>query len=182
METILYILLALSIWHFFYESVLAPSLRHGLRYKFFELRDRLRDIKMEGLSNKDEKLYESLDSSICNLINSMSFISLGNYYLLKKEYESNGKSLKESQMKDVIEDTENRALIEIDDSIIKLGVKALFINNGAVFIYLTPLFLVVVIASTFGSQLDKLWNKAEGITNDLIYSSDGIPKNPIAVV
>ena len=86
MVTLFYIMLGLALWHFLYESVIAPSLRHTLRYKFFKLRDELRDIKFEGLTIKEEKAYKLLETSICNLINGMNNIHLANYYSLNSLY------------------------------------------------------------------------------------------------
>src|SRR5687767_577256 len=46
MAYLLAVLVLLSIIHFVYESIIAPSLRLSLRYKLFALRDEIRELKM----------------------------------------------------------------------------------------------------------------------------------------
>lgn len=178
MVTAFYILLFLSIWHFFYESVLSSSLRHGLRYKFFELRDNLRNIKIDNsLTEKDKLIYDKLDNSICNMINSMSFISIGNYYKFKSNKARSNKFFSEiKQIKKLIQSADNKDLIEIDDKIGKLGAKALIINHGGYFVYfIIPLLLlglVAVLIAVSSDLLDKCKKMIIKVSSRLIYSSD----------
>lgn len=179
MVTSFYILIFLGIWHFFYESVLAPSLRHGYRYDFFELRDRLRNLKIDGnLSQKDEKIYKILDNSICTMIDQMSIISLGNYVRLKQAIDKNDKVKKSiEKTRNFIDSSDSKELIRIEKEIQNLGSKTLIINNGGWFpILLGPVFILFVIAF-FSLQFDKLNKGIELISSRLIYSSDSSIKD-----
>ena len=179
MVTLFYILIFLGIWHFFYESVLAASLRHGYRYDFFELRDNLRNLKINNsLSEKDEKIYKLLDNSICNMIDSMSIISLGNYFRLKKAIDKNEK-VKQSieRTSKFIETADNSKLLEIDKEIQNLGGKVLIINNGGWFaILLIPVFILFVVIF-FSLQFDRLNKLLTKVSSRLIYSSNASIKD-----
>ena len=179
MATFFYLLVFFGIWHFFYESVLAPSLRHGYRYNFFELRDNLRNLKISGnLSEKDEKIYKILDNSICNMIDTMSIISLGNYITLKKAIEKNEK-VKQSieKTRKFIDSADNKELLEIEKEIQNLGSKTLIINNGGWFaILLIPIFILFIIAF-FSLQFDRLNNVLGKVSSKLIYSSSSSIKD-----
>lgn len=169
-----YILVFLAIWHFFYESVIANSLRHGLRYKFFKLRDELRRIKIDSdLSKKDEQIYDILDNSICQMIHSMSFISIGNYYRLKKEIGKNTKVQSDiDNVQKFIETADNDELKRIDQEIGLIGGRALVINNGGWTVYLLIPLLIVSLVAIFSVQFDRLTRLITKVSSKLIYSSD----------
>ena len=173
MITAFYILVFLSIFHFFYEGVLAPSLRHGLRYKFFDLRDQLRNINIDNkLSQKDKKIYESLDNSMCHMIDSMSFVSIGNYYNLKKRHSDFDVESAVEKKQEFIKSADNKDLISIHKKMGMIGGQALIINNGAWILYLIVPLVVILIISIFSAQLGKLSSKINDVGSDLIYSSD----------
>lgn len=169
-----YILVFLAIWHFFYESVVANSLRHGLRYKFFKLRDELRNVRIDNdLSKKDKQIYDILDNSICQMINSMSFISIGNYYRLKKEIDRNIKVKSDIEnVKNLIETANNIELKRINEEIGLIGGRALVINNGGWTIYLIIPLFIVFLAAIFSVQFDRLTRLTTKVSTKLIYSSD----------
>lgn len=179
MVTLFYILLFLAIWHFFYESVVAASLRQGYRYDFFELRDKLRNLKINNeLSEKDEKIFTLLDNSICNMIDAMSIISLGNYFRLKKAIEKNEK-VKSSieRTTNFIETADHKELLALDKEIQKLGSKVLVINNGGWFmILMLPLFILLTIVF-FSLQFERLNSMLVKVSSRLIYSANASIKD-----
>ena len=179
MITLLYILFFFGIWHFFYESVLAASLRHGYRYDFFELRDKLRLLKIKNnLSEKDKKIVKILDNSICNMINQMSIISLGNYFRLQKAIDKNEKVKKSiDKTQKFIETADNQELLTIDMQISKLGSRVLIINNGGWFPILIIPFFILFIVVFFSLQFEKLNSTIIKVTSRLIYSSNSSIKD-----
>jgi len=173
MITAFYVLVFLSIFHFFYESVLAPSLRHGLRYDFFALRDQLRNINIDNkLTKKDKQIYESLDNSICHMIDSMSFVSIGNYYILKNKHKGFDVESEVDKKLAFIESADNKNLISIHEKMGAIGGQALVINNGAWILYLIVPLIILLIISIFSAQLGKLNSKINDVGSSLIYSSD----------
>jgi hypothetical protein len=173
MASLFYILLFMALYHFFYECIFANSLRHDLRYKFFKLRDDLRDLKIDGLNKEDEKVYDFLDQAVCNVINSMSFISIENYLKLKHFINNNEhvkKSIKRNRL--MIELCENQKLKDIDERINSLGARVLLINNGSWFIYLVVPFILFTLVLTLNRKFSQIGIKLNKMSNRLIYSSD----------
>ena len=166
--TLFYIFLFLAIWHFFYEGVIAPALRHGLRYNFFHLRDQLRTMNIEGLSKHDQKIYNHLDHAVCGIIESMSFISVGNYFLLKKSQRKEDTK----KLKDLIMSADNPELRKIDYKMAGLGARALIINNGAWLVYLFIPLSVYFVCTFFFLQFDRLSKSAAKVSSRLIYSHE----------
>lgn len=162
----------MAIWHFFYESVLATSLRHGLRYDFFQLRDELRNIKIDNtLTEKDEQIFKILDESICQMINSMSFMSVVNYMVLQKKINKDSKVKSNiEKIKALIQNADNKNLLDIDRSISLLGSRALVVNNGGWTIYLILPLLVIFIIALFSIQYEIITNHIKNISSALIYS------------
>lgn len=182
--TYFYLLIFLAIWHFFYESVLAASMRHGLRYKFFQLRDELRNVKIDNaLSRKDEQIYEILDNSICQMIDSMSFISAVNYFRLKNQIHKNNKRRSDiDNLKNFIHSADNINLKQIDKKIGILGSEVLVVNNGGWIIYFIIPLLVLFLFTLFSVQFDKLKLIIIKVSTRLIYSSDLNNESPVELV
>ena len=65
-------LMLLAVLHFIHESILAPSFRLQLRYQLFELRDRLRALKISHPREFDDKHFHYLQDSLNALIGSLS--------------------------------------------------------------------------------------------------------------
>jgi len=173
MVVLFYTLVFMAIWHFFYESVIATSLRHGLRYQFFKLRDELRMVKIENdLSDKDEEVYSVLDNSICSMINSMSYISMANYFRLKHDIGKDREIKKElEKTSEFIKSADNERLRSIDGDMARLGSRALIINNGAWGVYLILPLLAIIIGVYFSFHFDKLRRQINKVSTRLIYSA-----------
>lgn len=74
MATALFILFIFAIYHFVYESIIAPNVRLELRFELFKLRDELRNIKLNReLSKEDNEVFSILDETICVAINRLPF-------------------------------------------------------------------------------------------------------------
>ena len=161
MINLFYIVLTLAIWHFAYEGIIAPALRNSLRYKYFALRDELRNLKISGLEQGDEKIYSVLDQSICSIIHTMSFITMGNYFLLKKRLSKNPELKEElKETFDFVGNAKNKNLIDIDAKMASLSGKALVINNGGWIIYLLVPVIVILIVGVFTEKVKNLTIKA----------------------
>ena len=64
MTTTILVLLALAVFHFVYESILAPSLRLSLRFRLFALRDEARQLKIECVDSLNDAHCVFLQASI----------------------------------------------------------------------------------------------------------------------
>lgn len=171
MTTLFFVLVLLAFWHFFYEGILAPSLRHGLRYEFFSLRDELRFQKVNDLRGKDLRAFKVLDQSICNIISSMSFISIGNYYRLKRDFGHDEKLREESKKRSALIQSSEKMRV-IDEKMNKLAMIALLINNGSVLVLLMPLLILGVLIIYLRSQISKWKGKIGIMSHRLVYASN----------
>lgn len=172
METLFFIMFSLVLLHYIYESMIAPSLRHSLRYKFFKLRDELREEGQNKHSKDEAYLLELFDNIICDMISSMRFINMKNYFYLKKH--SDKKEIKGSvkEVQEMIDKTDNPVLKKVNKEITELGANALMINNGGIIPYLVVLYLVYVIFKAPYNIISSL----KKISSRLIYNSSKFEK------
>lgn len=176
MESIVFITIFLALWHFFYEGVLAPSLRHGLRYKLFELRDRLRNL--DNLTSQDSDIKYHLDHSICNIINSMSFLNLAQYFTVRKAIHSDAKlKNKLDEVHTEFSNTEDQQLQLIYQEMNKRGFTALVINHGGWFPYLILPAFIVIVALVVTHQAARLRNTIMKVVFRLINTSERFEDN-----
>jgi hypothetical protein len=64
MKYLIYSLVILAAWHFVYDGILLPSFRLKLRYRLFELRDRLRLVKVQERSKLSDEVFSTLQGGI----------------------------------------------------------------------------------------------------------------------
>lgn len=68
MITLLEIMFFLTLAHLIYESILAPSWRLSLRFRFFALRDEVRALKIDRGYHFDDEHFACLEDSINTMI------------------------------------------------------------------------------------------------------------------
>src|SRR5262245_58185753 len=76
MATTFIILFIVALVHFIIESIVVPSMRMNLRYKFFEIRDRLRNAKHTYGVALDSDAYHLLEGLLNNGLKHLSSINL----------------------------------------------------------------------------------------------------------
>ena len=64
MATLIVVALVLSLLHFVYEGILLPSIRLHLRFRTFELRDRLRMLANDEDKRLDLKIYDCIHDAL----------------------------------------------------------------------------------------------------------------------
>ena len=64
MATLIVVALVLGLLHFVYEGILLPSIRLHLRFKTFELRDRLRRLAHDEEKRLDPKIYDCIHDAL----------------------------------------------------------------------------------------------------------------------
>lgn len=55
---------AIAVWHFAYDAILLPSFRQDIRFKLYQLRDRLREVKSENPSQLPNDAFHLVDDSL----------------------------------------------------------------------------------------------------------------------
>ena len=161
MATALFILFIFAIYHFVYESIIAPNVRLELRFELFKLRDELRNIKLNReLSKEDNEVFSILDETICVAINRLPFFNFSSNYDANKEFENN-KSFKDRVLKkaSLIDNTTIDDFKKINEKVMKTTFKAFLVNTGGFIFMIMPFLILLIILSIFSSSIKKLFNK-----------------------
>lgn len=173
MTTIFIVLIIFAIFHFIYESILLPSFRLELRYKLFELRDELRNIKSEKNSKVSDDVFYLLEGTVCTVINRLPFFSLSARMDAFKEYESN-KSFQNrvEKRKNILESCQDDRIKKINKELIDIATVAFILNSGG-WIYIVIPFLLLVFAFAFITKsIRSVKNMLIKETYKVAYASD----------
>ncbi|ALU75244.1 hypothetical protein AUW17_08215 [Tenacibaculum dicentrarchi] len=129
-----------------------PSFRLELRYKLFELRDELRNIKSEENSKVSDDVFDILEGTVCTVINRLPFFSLSAQMDAFKEYESN-KSFQNrvEKRKNILEGCQDERIKRINRELIDIASVASVLNAGG-WIYIAIPFLLIILTFAFITQ------------------------------
>lgn len=158
MATLFFICLVIAILHFFYESVILPSLSLRLKYKFDKLKDELIMMAIKKGDDFDEKEYNFTMHNVELLsknMHNMTFSTMFNAFKFFKE--NPAITNKENQI--TVEKLKNNRLKSIHNDCIKYSFKALIFNSMMWSIYLLPLFILANILGTTKRSYKNLINK-----------------------
>lgn len=151
MEYLILYLALCAVWHFFYESIVAPSLRRKLRYHFFAVRDELRRAKVRGALTDD--VYETLQEVSNNALNRLDRIGLMTlfsvYYRLRSDPQFR-KAVKEQRER--INQWPREAM-PLYNRISHLFDEAFYINSFGWAFYLFPLIILVLLFPQIGTLI-----------------------------
>jgi hypothetical protein len=144
---VIYLLAAvfiLTVFHFMYESTLAPSFRLQLRFELFRLRDELRNLKMER-KNLDDKHFHYLQGSINTLIANLARFDAATIARIDAELQRDPELRKRSEARcKVMDDCDVAEARLIRRKCNLIGMKALAVNSGGWSIYILPGVFVLV--------------------------------------
>jgi len=145
MTTLFIVIFVLGMFHFIYESTILPSLRLELRYKLFNLRDQLIQLKANESEIIADDVFNAMENAICTSINRLPYLSL---YLINegnKEYSENEHFKKRVDNKiELLENCGNDKVIHINNKLLKYVSYAFIVNAGGwSYIFLPILCLVL---------------------------------------
>jgi hypothetical protein len=168
MTLAIYILVFLAIFHFVYESILAPSFRLALRFQLFELRDAVRALKIEYQGSLNDEHFDYLQDSINALICGLYRFDAATMALTEHESRRDPgfkkRAEERSRALDACSIPEAR---RIRNKSLEIATKALLVNSGASGLYLVPMALgfagysmlerrIRIIASLSGQDFKKV--------------------------
>ncbi len=144
MEIFIIIVFSIAIWHFIYESLIAPNLRLKIRHDLFVERDKLYAIKIsDDINEVDKKAIEIIDQNIKFMKVRMSEITLNSLIQFKKLYESDEKlRSKIDNIELKINSSKNTNIKKIDKKLSRIATNAFLINSGGWLMYLLPFAIV----------------------------------------
>jgi len=151
------VLFTLALFHWAYESAIAPSFRLGARYKLFALRDELRHFSSQKEIQLDESAIRVLEESINSSIEYMSEINVSLARAFHKRCSVDPSFRKRIERRySLIEsyrDPEFQALRQRYEYIFG---EITMINAGGWFIYIVPIAVGVVFWTTLCRGFDRL--------------------------
>jgi len=140
MSTLILILGAIAVFHFAYESILAPAFRMMLRNELFVLRDRLRRMKIE--QQVEDAEFACLHESINFLLPRLNQISISLTHEIIRAINSDAELKKRiKERREVVEQSQNRDVLSIYAGVFRVFERTLVCNSGVWFIYVIPIAL-----------------------------------------
>lgn len=140
------VLLALAVFHFVYESILAPSFRLSLRFRLFVLRDEVRQLKIECAQSWNDEHLVILQDSIKGLISMLHRFDMASLLGLEFESRKDPEFLKQAEERSrVLDDCKVPRVREIRRKALKIATEALCVNSGAwVVLFFAPWIVAVI--------------------------------------
>lgn len=150
----------LALWHFIVEAIIVPSERATIRLRLFAVRDKLRNMAADKLTNEYE--FEEAQSKLNNLIRLAPSIDA---FLISK-WTAKLKTDKELAQRIEKRQTEfeSKASKEVKDLIsdaIKIGTDAVRINSLSWIIYLVPIIFGLLAISWIHKEVVDMTNATE---------------------
>ncbi|HEY6019994.1 MAG TPA: hypothetical protein VIY48_08865 [Candidatus Paceibacterota bacterium] len=139
MSYLLLSIMLLAVFHFVYESIVAPSWRLSIRFRLFALRDELRTLKMNHGEQLDNKHFNYLQDSINSIIHALPRIEVTTVAHIKLAIESDPelKARLVARQK-ILDDCVFPEMGEIRKRSIKLSLEVLAANSAGWVIYFIP--------------------------------------------
>jgi hypothetical protein len=153
MTTAIFVLLALAVFHFTYESILAPSLRLSLTFRLFVLRDELRQLKLECVESLNDAHLAFLQDSINGLTSMLHHVDMASLVGVELESRRDPTFLEQARKRArLLDDCTVPRVREIRKQTLKIAAEALVVNSGA---WVVLFFAPWIIASIGYSEAKK---------------------------
>lgn len=156
------------MYHWVWESAIAPTYRAYLRNRLFKLRDEIRSCKCDVVSENDKRALVLLHESINIYLTRLHLINMSLRSKIEQEYENNPK-LRERvrNRREILTRAENPKVLEIYAECNDILEKAYLMNAGGWFVYLVPVAILVAIFATIKNFMLSLLKFTE-ISKDLL--------------
>lgn len=150
MITVLFfIFIILVVFHFIYDGIIAPSLRHEIRLELFELRDRLRMLKIEYNKQLSDELFAEIQDTINKQIRILHEINIiGIIEAIQFSHNNSEIDAKINRFESLLNDCELKEIREIYQENAFVFIKAIAANSGGWAIFVIP-FVALGFVSLF---------------------------------
>jgi hypothetical protein len=157
MAILIYILFFATIFHFVYESILLPSWRLELRYKLFALRDEARQLKFKYTAELSDDVFLHVQHSINTSISLLPHMTPSLIADAKREFDTNPHLQRVIEKRtELLDSCKIQEVRDVMDKAAKYSLTALTLNIGGWFLYLSPIFLIVIPIMFFVGAFKKL--------------------------
>jgi hypothetical protein len=159
---ILTALVVLTLIHFIYEGILAPSFRATLRLNLFALRDRLRKLKMEKQDELSDEVFRELQDSINFAAVRLNQIDLRLLKNARDAFERDEKLRRRVERRiAMIEACPVAELHEIRREYFEVLDNALATNMGGWFPYLVPIIIGFILKDSAQNLVKKVFSLSD---------------------
>lgn len=157
MKILLLLITIFAIYHFVWESIIAPTERLALRNRFFVIRDQLREHEAGGIHRADMPAYRVVHDSVNAMINRIAYLTAHNMVQMDVAYRHDEEfRARVTERKAVMERCEDAVVKDAFRQASKVVREAVLVNGGGWAIYMLP---VVVL----GAALTDLKDMASAI-------------------
>ena len=167
MTFLFFLFVALVIFHFIYDGIIAPSLRYEIRLQLFEMRDKVRSLKIEHGNQFNDFLFEELQSDINKQIRYLHNITVFGVFetirLLKDNKEVENKAY---EFEKLIYECELTEVKIIYDQSAKKFALAFIANAGGWVIYTIPFVFLLLAGVIAISKVSRFINKILHLPDD----------------
>jgi hypothetical protein len=169
MATLILVLFALAGLHFIYEGIIAPSIRMGLRYRLFAMRDELRRLKFDHGERLDNELYRHVESSINATIKHLHQIDAGLAYSAWDAFGRDAELMaRVERVEALYESCKIDDMRTVRDEHRRTIGLALLTNVGAWGLYLSPFALILLASSSLALTVKRVLTLPEGDVDKLV--------------
>jgi hypothetical protein len=141
------------IWHFVFESIIAPSIRLDLRYRLFELRDELRSLKIEAGSKLDHKHFTYLHESVNVTIAFLAHFDIATIVSIEREFQNDSDLRRRVEARTkILDDCQFESAKKIRKKCLRIALVAVAINSGGWAYFLAPVAIARLCTSFFKSK------------------------------
>lgn len=176
MTTVFFIFVGLAIFHFFWEGIIAPSVRMEIRYKLFKMRDSIRMLKMQYGEEFDDELFYSLQRMLNHQIALLHHATIMDFYRIYKNTDPHKLEINVERQEKLIQDCPISEVQEIWKKTIATALLALIVNSGGWLVYIIPPILLVIGYSSIKRCVKLLLGLSDNDVNRLF------PQRPREVV
>jgi hypothetical protein len=140
MNVLFLILMSLACFHFVYEGIIAPSLRLRLRFKLFEQRDLLRNLRVVESKSVDKEVFSIVHDRLNNGLKLLSAIHVSTLVENDRVFDRNPELRELVQKKNaVLEACECKDVKDIDERGALIVTEAFAVNSMGLAVFVIPL-------------------------------------------
>ncbi len=166
MEYLIIIFLVFAIFHFIYESIIAPSIRLKLSFELFKVRDDVRFLKMQHGNKFDCKHFDYLQDTINILLKSLHNFDVVALTLAQNAIKNDKALLDHVQKRKMIfDDCKMPEAVSVRKETLDIAAKIILVNNGAWLVYLIPIGIVMMFYKSLSDSVKEVFSLSEGDFN-----------------
>lgn len=178
MVILLLIISALAIVHFIYQGIMLPSIRLALRYRVFELRDKLRKLAINNNVGLDTKAYEYMQEAINVTTTFLYRFDLKLALDVHQAFKQNPSLYELAENRHmIIKSCKSQELHRIDSSLKRILALVLLANSGGFIFFLIPLLLLIsAVLSAIHQFKKQVWDRVR----DFVASMMCVPEKEVS--